>query len=250
VDGKLPLVKKLAGAGRRVTFALAKEGAWGEERLVLRPFLQALLADSGKTVGPAAEARLAELVGDDTRTLAGEVAKLSAFTGDRKEITAGDVDAVVARVAPDPFFALGNAVEARDLPRALAVVDRSLADGASPFLLLGSLASTLRRLVVERERGRKAAAGRRIDSFDSWQRLVLPLVPEDELGTRKPYGFWMKYQAAQRHPRGALLRALSDLADADLAMKSGSDERPLLERVLWRLMGRDAVPERPGKDIR
>ena len=237
VDGKLPLVKKLASAGRRLVFGLAKEGAWGAERLVLRPVLEALLAGSGKVADPAAEARLAELVGDDTRTLASEVSKLVAFAGDRKKITASDVDAVVSRVASDPFFALGNAVESRDFPRALAVVDRSLADGASPFLLLGSLASTVRRLVVERERGRKAGAGQRIASFDSWQRLVLPLIPDEELGARKPYGFWMKYQAAQRHSRGALLGALADLADADLAMKSGSEGRPLLERVLWRLMG-------------
>ncbi|OFX24741.1 MAG: DNA polymerase III subunit delta [Anaeromyxobacter sp. RBG_16_69_14] len=241
VDGKLPLVKKLAAAGKRVSFAIGKEGAWGEERVVLRPILDALLAGTGKAVDASAEARLGELVGDDARTLAGAVAKLVAYAGDRKGITVADVDAVVTRVASDPFFALGNAVEAKDLPRAIAVLGRSLADGASPFMLLGSLASTVRRLVLERERARKAAGDRRITSFDAWQTLVLPRIPEDEIGAKKPYGFWMKYQAAQRYPRGALLRALADLADADLAMKSGSDERPLLERVLWRLM--------PGKDI-
>jgi DNA polymerase-3 subunit delta len=91
--------------------------------------------------------------------------------------------------------------------------------------------------VTERERGDRAAGGGRVASFDSWQRLVLPLVPREELGGRKPYGFWMKYQAARRYSRSALLGALADLADADLAMKSGSEERPLLERVLWRLMG-------------
>src|SRR5512143_966067 len=155
VDEKLPLVKKLAAAGRRVAFGLAREGSWGEERVVLRPVLQALLAGTGKAVDAAAEARLAELVGDDTRTLASEVAKLAAYVGERKRITADDVEAMVTRVASDPFFALGNAVEARDLPRALAVLDRSLSDGASPFLVLGSLASTVRRLVVERERGGK-----------------------------------------------------------------------------------------------
>ncbi len=237
VDGKLPLVKKLAAAGRRVAFGLARQGAWGEERVVLRPVLQALLAGTGKSADAGAEARLAERVGDDTRTLASEVAKLVAFVGDRKRITAEDVDAMVSRVASEPFFALGNAVEARDLARALGVLDRSLGDGASPFLVLGSLASTVRRLLSERERGARAAGGRPIPTFDAWQRLVLPLVSDVELGGRKPYGFWMKYQAAQRYTRSALLRGLVDLADADLAMKSGLDERPLLERALWRLMG-------------
>jgi DNA polymerase III subunit delta len=237
VDGRLPLVKKLAGAGRRVAFAIEMEGQWGEERPVLRPVLDALLAGTGKAVDAGAEKRLGALLGDDARTLASEVAKLAAFVGDRKKITAADVDEVVTRVAADPFFALGNAVEAKDLPQALAVLDRSLADGASPFMLLGSLASTVRRLLVERERGRKAAGDKRIPTYDAWQKLVLPLIPEEEIGGKKPYGFWMKYQAAQRYERAALLRGLADLADADLAMKSGVDERPLLERALWRLAG-------------
>lgn len=239
VDGRLPLVKRLAGAGRRVSVGIRKEGAWDAERLVLGPVLDALLAGTGKRVDAAGAARLAELVGDDARTLASEVAKLVAFAGDREAIGAADVEAVVTRVAPDAFFALGNAVESRDLPRALGVLDRALADGASPFLLLGSLASTVRRLVVEHERGRKASGGRRIPGFDAWQTLVLPQIPGDELAGKKPYGFWMKYQASQRFRRAELLRALADLADADRDMKNGADERPLLERALWRLLHRE-----------
>ena len=240
VDGRLPITRKLTAAGRRVTLLVEREGPWGSERLVLRPVLEALLAGTGKTVDAAAEARLAELVGDDARTLASEIAKLVSFVGERDRITSRDVDAVVSRVAADAFFALGNAVEAGDLAQALGVLDRSLADGASPFMVLGSIASTLRRLVVERERGRKAAGGRRIPTFDAWQAQVLPIVPADELEGKKPYGLWMKYQAAQRYPRGALLRALAELAGADVAMKSGFDGRPLLERALWRLVSEAA----------
>ena len=47
----------------------------------------------------------------------------------------------------------------------------------------------------------------------------------------------MKYQAAQRYGRAALIQALADLADADLAMKTGSEPGPLLEQVLWCLVG-------------
>jgi DNA polymerase-3 subunit delta len=232
IDGRLPLVKKLAGAGRRVTTALEKEGQWDAQRLVLGPVLEALLAGTGKRVDRGGEAALAERVGEDARVLASEVQKLVAYAGDRKVIGAADVEAVVVRVAADPFFALGNAVEARDLPQALGVLDRMLHDGASPFMILGSLASTVRRLVAERERGRRAAGDRRIGSYDEWQRLVLPSIPEEELGGKKPYGFWMKYQAATRYGRGELLDALAELAEADVAMKSGQDGRIRLERFL------------------
>lgn len=239
VDGRLPVVKKLAAAGRRVSVQLEKEGQWDAQRLVLAPVLEALLAGTGKRVDRAGEARLADLVGEDARALASEVQKLAAYVGDRKVIGAADVDAVVTRTAADPFFALGNAVEARDLAGAMGVLDRAVADGASPFMLLGSLAGTVRRLIVERERARRAAGERRIGSFAEWQAAVLPAIPAEELGARKPYGFWMKYQAAARFSRGELLDALAGLAEADVAMKRGQDGRIRLERVLVGLLARE-----------
>jgi DNA polymerase-3 subunit delta len=242
VDGRLPLVKKLAAAGRRVTTQVEKEGTWDAQRPVLGPVIEALLAGTGKRVDRGAETRLAELLGEDARVLASEVAKLAAFVGDRKVIGRADVDAIVTRVAEDPFFALGNAVEARDLAAALGVLGRSVEDGASPFMLLGSLAGTIRRLVAERERGRRAAGEQRIGSYAEWQDAVLPTIPAEELGEKKPYGFWMKYQASQRFSRGELLDALAGLAEADVAMKTGQDGRIRLERVLVGLLA--ATPER------
>ncbi len=237
VDGRLPLVKRLAAAGRRVSVQVEKEGTWDAQRLVLGPVLESLLAGTGKKVDRAGEARLAALVGDDARVLASELAKLVAYVGDRKVIGAKDVDEIVTRVAEDPFFALGNAVEARDLEEALGVLARAVQDGASPFMLLGSLAGTVRRLVAERERARKAAGEKRIGSFAEWQQVVLPEISEDELGEKKPYGFWMKYQASTRFGRGELLDALAGLAEADVAMKTGQDGRIRLERVLVGLLG-------------
>jgi DNA polymerase-3 subunit delta len=245
VDGRLPLVKKLAAAGRRVSLQVEKEGTWDAQRLVLGPVLETLLAGTGKSVDRAGEARLAALLGGDARVLASELGKLVAYVGDRKVIGARDVDEIVTRVAEDPFYALGNAVEERDLEGALGVLGRAVQDGASPFMLLGSLAGTVRRLVAERERARRAAGDRRIGSFAEWQQKVLPAIPEDELGDRKPYGFWMKYQASTRFGRGELLDALAALADADVAMKSGQDGRIRLERVLVGLLASRTAERSP-----
>jgi DNA polymerase-3 subunit delta len=54
----------------------------------------------------------------------------------------------------------------------------------------------------------------------------------------------MKYQAAARFERDELLAALAALADADLAMKSGADERVAVERVLLGLLGPREVGRR------
>jgi DNA polymerase III subunit delta len=244
VDGRLPLVKRLAGAGRRLTLAVEKEGRWDEERPVLGPVLAALLSGTGKRVDREAEARLAALVGDDARALATEMEKLVAYLGDRATITAEDVDALVTRVASDKFFALGNAVESRDLPAALGVLRRSLQDGLAVQQLLASLAGTVRRLVVEQERGRLAAGGRRLASFEAWSAAVLPTIPGEELGERKPYGLWMKYQASQRFSREELLESLAALAEGDLAVKTGADGPVLLERCLVTVLSRREPPRR------
>ena len=241
VDGRLPLVKRLAAAGCRIPLTVQSDGPWDAQRPVIGPLLSEILAGTGKTVDPGGEARLAALVGADARALAAEVGKLAAFVGDRKVIRAEDVDALVVRTAADPFFALGNAIEARDLPAALGVLRRSLADGASPHMLVGSLAGTVRRMLVERERGRVAAGGRRIGSFAEWNASVLPTIDPADLKERKPYGLWMKYQAALRFGREELLEGLASLAEADHSMKTGSDGAILVER--W-LVGMLRAPER------
>jgi DNA polymerase-3 subunit delta len=235
VDGKLPLVKKLAEAGRRVKTAIEREPNF-EAKPMLGPAVAALLAGTGKRADPAAVERLRELVDADARALATELSKLVAYVGERTVIEPADVNAVVTRVAADPFFALGNAVEARDLAEALAVVDRSIADGGHPIMLLSTLAGTLRRLVVEKERARKVAGDRRIASAREWESIVFPAIPEEEVGKKKPYGFWMKYQASTRFSLGELLDAIAGLAEADVAMKSGQDGRLRLERVLVDLL--------------
>jgi DNA polymerase-3 subunit delta len=241
VDGRLPVVKRLAAAGCRITLAVKSEGTWDAQRPVLGPLLAEMLAGTGKSVDRGAEDRLAALAGTDARALAAEVAKLAAFVGERPLIRAADVDAVVVRTTSDPFFALGNAVEARDLPGALGVLRRSFADGASPHMLVGSMAGTLRRMLVEQERGRLASGGERLASFGDWSARVLPTIDPEELGERKPYGLWMKYQAAVRFTRGELLDALASLAEADHSMKTGSDGAVLVERCLVGLL---RVPDR------
>ena len=58
----------------------------------------------------------------------------------------------------------------------------------------------------------------------------------EEVGEKKPFGFWMKYQASTRFSLGELLDAIAGLAEADVAMKSGQDGRLRLERVLVDLL--------------
>jgi DNA polymerase-3 subunit delta len=237
VDARLPIVKKIAAAGTRLELAVRMGGTWDDPRPEIGEVAGQLLEGTGKSLDPAAAARLGALVGADARALAAELKKLAAYVGDRKAIRADDVEALVVRTAEDPFFALGNAVESRDLAEALGVLGRTVADGGSPHMLVASLAGTVRRLVVEGERARRSAGTRRLATYGEWQAVVLPAIPPEELGTRKPFGLWKKYEASQRFSRDEMLDALAALAEADHAMKTGADGVLLLERALVGLLG-------------
>lgn len=243
VDATLPLVKKLAAAGRRVKVAVAREANFGA-RVILGPTVRLLLQGTGRQADDEAIERLAECVDGDARTLAQELQKLVAYVGARQVITAADVAEVVVRTAEDQFFALGNAVEERKLGDALAVVDRSVGAGGSPHMLLGSLASTVRRLLLEKERARAVVGERRLGSPRDWEAQVFPTISAAEIGKKKPFGFWMKYQASTRFSRAELLDGLVALHEADVAMKSGQDGRLRLERVLLGLLGSNAADRR------
>ena len=235
VDGTLPLVKKLAAAGRRLKVAVAREASFGA-KVILGPTVRLLLEGTGKKADAEAVEKLAECVEGDARTLAQELQKLVAFVGERKVITADDVAEVVVRTAEDQFFALGNAVEERKLAEALAVVDRSLGAGGSPHMLVASLASTVRRLLLEKERARAVVGERKLGNPRDWEAQVFPTIPAAEVGKKKPFGFWMKYQASTRFTRAELLGGLVALHEADVAMKSGQDGRLALERALLGLL--------------
>jgi len=104
----------------------------------------------------------------------------------------------------------------------------------------------VRRLVVEKERARAVVGDRVVRTSREWEAQVFPSIPPEEVGKKKPYGFWMKYQASTRFGRGELLDGLVALHQADVAMKSGQDARLQLERVILGLLAPSGSERRPA----
>ena len=237
VDGRLPLVKRLAAAGCRIPVAIQSEGTWDAQRPVIGPLLAETLAGTGKTVDAGAEARLAALVGADARALAAEVAKLATFVGDRKVIRAEDVDALVVRTAADPFFALGNAVEARDLPGRWRCSAAASPTGRARTCWWARSPARSAACWWSGSGGGSPPAAAGSARSPSGTPACCPSIDPAELKERKPYGLWMKYQAALRFGREELLTGLASLAEADHSMKTGSDGAILVERWLVGVLG-------------
>jgi DNA polymerase-3 subunit delta len=83
---------------------------------------------------------------------------------------------------------------------------------------------------------------RKLTSPRDWEGQVFPTIPPAEVGKKKPFGFWMKYQASTRFARPELLAGLVALHEADVAMKSGQDGRLALERALLSLLATTETP--------
>jgi DNA polymerase III delta subunit len=185
---------------------------------------------------------LKQRLGDDLRLIATELEKLASHAGERAQISRADVEAVVAPVREEEFFALGEAVAEGHLGRALQLFHDELRRKASasavalPFL--GGVAGAVRRSLADHARysALPAARGGRELRYDDFLRSVFPEVEAELTGKGQkvpnPYVAYLGYKRARKRPRSHWRRALVLCAEADAALKSGADQRLLLERLL------------------
>ena len=184
--------------------------------------VQNLFARKGRSVTLEGAELMVNAVGKDLRRLSVEVDKAVAFTGERTDLTAEDVAAVVSTAATTSVFELGNALADRDCARALAVLDRLLGDGESVFGLEALALRQLRDLIstralIDRGQGSVGDVARALGRPD-WQIRNLP---------RQARGFTSEELVG-------LLRAA---AAAEAEMKTSRDARLVFERWIVKVCG-------------
>lgn len=186
----------------------------------------------GRRIEPEAVKLLTACIGTSLRELRGELDKLEVYAGEREEITAADVAALVGMSREYTPFELQKAVGRRDTPRAMTILGEILeAGGALPlvFATMTNYFLTLWKLHDLRRRGvgaKEQASQARVN----------------------PY-FMKEYQDALAHQSpGACERALLLLAEADERTKSGGeDPRRVMEELILLLCGAEEgniVPSR------
>ncbi|MCI8526736.1 MAG: DNA polymerase III subunit delta [Oscillospiraceae bacterium] len=180
---------------------------------------QALAA--GKDMDNAACDHLAFLTDHSLQAMASELQKLTAYA-EGPLITRQDIDAVVEPTLTAVSFDISNAVAGGDYERALGKLRDLLAMQQDPILLLGAVASQLRRLLCAKvlsEHGRGAEALQRLCGLGSYPaRLAM--------------------DAARRMRREFCERAVLLCLETDRQLKTSYDDpRRLLELLLIRLAG-------------
>jgi DNA polymerase-3 subunit delta len=243
---KHPLVR-LATAKGAVLRRKAERRGRTIDTLDISEVVKEVLGPLGKRLSREADLELKQRLGDDLRLLANELAKLAAYAGDRPLIGREDVEAIVAPVREEEFFAVGEAVQEGDLGRAISLLHDELrrTQNATSVVLpfLGAVAAAVRRSLADHARYASIpqASGPRELAYNDFLRSVFPAV-EAELSQKgqkvpNPFVAWLGYKRSRRRPRSHWRRSLLLCAEGDFALKTGADPRLLAERLLTQICG-------------
>ncbi len=185
------------------------------------------IREAGRSIVPEASKLLTAYVGSSLRDVQNELDKLSIYLGDRKEITADDVAAVVGMSKEFTVFELQKAVGSRNLRRAVEIAQHMLESGESiPFIvvMLTNYFTALWKLHDLRRKGvspREQAAQAKIN----------------------PYFFQEYAEALNNHTPSDVERAFLHLAGADEQIKSTNvDPGQVLTALIVQLAGQGELP--------
>jgi len=195
----------------------------------MRSFADGFARERGRQLAEDARELLLECVGRDLLLLASELDKLAVGAARESVITAEDVRRVSAPGREHGNFEVADALCARDAVAATRLLACALDEGAQPIALIGALAASLKPVLAGAE---LVARGRSVD--EALRELAVP-----------PYQRTACQKGLRAYGPSELRRAFSQLADIDLASKTGSDARALLE--LWMLRVCVGTQRSPGR---
>ena len=163
--------------------------------------------DCGKTLTHADARLILDLAGNELGALASQVEKLATYVGRRKRIERADIEALVAPTRVEPIYQLGDAITARDLPRALGLAEDLLAEGVALPIIVGTLRSHLRRFWnVKRCRDARRSPAQAAREIGEGGRVWLVEKLYNQVG---------------RFSDADLARCFAELLKADVAIKTG-----------------------------
>jgi DNA polymerase-3 subunit delta len=204
----------------------------------------------GKKISDRALSELVAGVGPQLRQLSNEIEKLALYVGDRAEIDASDVTAVVARNKQARAFALGDALGDRDLPRLLRRLDEELWEmkfdsQKSAIGLLYGLITKVRAMIFLKEMLREGWLG--MDSDYHRFKARLEGVARDELPEDKrfnplamnPYVLFKALPQTDQYSSNDLVRAMDLLLQCNQQLIfSNQDQAIVLQRTLVQILSR------------
>ncbi len=183
----------------------------------LPSFVRELAKSFDVTLTEGALKLFCKRVGTNLAGVQGELEKLVGYLGERDLADEEDVAAIVSDTRIESIFDLTDALGQGDRSTALMLLDRLLAEGQAPLMVLAMMTRHFRQMWKIRE-------------------LVAQKVPQSELPKRvgaSPYFLKGLMQQANRFENRHYCHVFSQFLATDLALKSsGSEPRLHLEQLV------------------
>jgi DNA polymerase-3 subunit delta len=201
----------------------------------------------GKRLTPAVAQQFVARAGHDMGRLRMELEKLATYMGDRADITADDLVAVVSAEPEHTIFELVDAIGNRQPVQAMRMIAVLLPGGATgapgdrASAALGAIGMIARQLRLLWQARMLLDRRFSLDRPSAIPADVAAMLPEDHniLKTLKSHGFLAKRYAAQarRFSSDELAKALERVAEAEMALKgqlqgASGDQQLALELMI------------------
>ena len=170
LDANSPLLKAAQMHGEVIQSILPKGAA-------LESWISKRARGIGITISPQAATLLANFIGSQLRLLANELDKLATYVGESKTITADDVRKLSAQVQEARIFDLTDALAQRNRKQALDILHELLVGGEPPLMLISTITSQVRSLLLVKELAQKGMRAAQIASTTG----IAPFVAEKAL---------------------------------------------------------------------
>lgn len=154
IDKRRKLYKNLKADGVVVDCGVPKGARYADKQAqeqLLREHAQSILKPTGKTLAPKVFEHICEITGFDLRTFTQNLEKLSAYVGERPQISLADARKVLARTRTDPIFELTNALFLRDTDGALFYLRSMLKQEIQPLQILAAIINQLRKVLLAKD---------------------------------------------------------------------------------------------------
>jgi DNA polymerase III subunit delta len=219
---KLDMRMQLGKALAEVTLVVeVGSGDNPEERLGNAVVVARTLAkEHGVELEKGAAEDLAEFVSGELLRLQTEMEKLATYAGTRAVIRREDISALVISEKTTTIWEVAGFLAAQQPKHALEFINRLFREGEAALLMLGGI-TWMYRKIIEASEVRGATNG--------WQAARA-------LGMR-PEQAEIALQCSRKISKERLMNGLRALKEADVQLKSGRDERIVMEFLVWELSG-------------
>ncbi|GHT38227.1 DNA polymerase III subunit delta [Endomicrobiia bacterium] len=114
----------------------------------VKEFIKSEFAKRGNTVSHDAVFRIIDENGTDLLNISNEIDNVSLFVGkNRKDITEKDLEKISGYTKEVNIYALSSNIEARDLKKAVFVLEKLLSQGEEPVMILSAISSAVRKIL-------------------------------------------------------------------------------------------------------